>query len=420
MKKLLILLTAAALLGSISCALLQPETTTSIHIITTSSVTATEAPEPEITGRTAASSPARHDEPDGELLTLSVLNVGKGDALLLRFPDGQTMMIDTGRPEDFPILYRAFTELGIGRLDSLLLSHGHKDHMGGLAALLSAFPVGEILYGAADEGTYSEGEPAATAGSVPLRALNAGDRLEYGKVVLEVLSPLVSDPEEPNNDSLVLRLTYGQRVLLLMGDAEAPVENALLEKGGSLRADLLKAGHHGKNDATTEAFFRAVDPAYLILTGDPSEDEDSPGSRVLALAEASDAETVVTSGSWLLWTFSTDGDRTWGSYSSFPSRQAEAGPVISELDRKAESVQITNTSAAAFDLSGYWLFSESGGETFFFPEGTVLGPGASLTVVSGKKAPEGDFLWSGKAVWKKSEDDAVLYDRYGTEVSRCR
>ncbi len=355
-------------------------------------------------------------------LTLSVINVGKADALLLSTPDGAHYMVDTGKAEDYPQLAQALSAHGVNRLEGIILTHGHSDHMGGLASLLQAYPVDAVYVNALDTVTYKSGEIEGLleGSSTELKQLRVGDTLQLGGAQATVLVPTGVDEENENNNSLVLMLQYGQTRMLLMGDAEEDVEKLLLASQQNLNAQVLKAGHHGKDDATTEAFLQAVKPEHVILTGDPTEDSESPGSRVISLLEQKNLEYVQTSGDVLTFDYMTDGQRVTQGQTQAPQDESPlAGLVLDGIDRKAEYVRIKNNAGQTLDLTGCWILSENGGETYFFPQGTTLAPGGTLTIVSGDEPPQGDLVWTEDKVWKaKKGDAALLYDGQGRLLDR--
>lgn len=213
-------------------------------------------------------------------LEIDFLPVGQGDATLLRLPSGEAILVDTGgdlRGEAelaelslLPLL----AERGITRIRALVLSHLHPDHVGSAPTLLRSLRVDEVWFsGRALEGRL--GAPIAEAmraRGIPLRRFAAGSPpIEIGGVRIEFLGP--PDPEgildEPlfgeNDASLVLRIVHGEVAILLPGDVEAEGERALLESGAELRADLLKAPHHGSRTSSTSAFLDRVQPSHVVF-----------------------------------------------------------------------------------------------------------------------------------------------------------
>ena len=210
-------------------------------------------------------------------LTVTFLAVGQGDSTLIRFPGGRTMLVDAGGdlfggvPGRDPGTMRvlpALAELGIGRLDWVVLTHPHPDHGGGLFAILDRVPVGQ-LWTTGESGPGGLGDrlrQRARDRGVPLLEPTAGQSMNVGGVRVEVLHPTRYSPQRDANDnSLVLRLVHGGITVLLAGDVEALAEAELAWSGAPLDATLLKAPHHGSRTSSTEAFLRRVSPQQVVF-----------------------------------------------------------------------------------------------------------------------------------------------------------
>lgn len=216
------------------------------------------------------------------LLEVTVLDVGQGDAILLRSPSGQTLLIDgggemEGRVSGYDVGARrvvpALRHLGVRRLDVVILSHPHEDHAGGLAAVLQNFRVGLVL----DSGLahpspgYARLRELAAARGVSIRQARRGMRLDLGDgVTAAVLLPeeplITGSGSDPNLNSVVVRVTYHRVGALFTGDMEALNESQLLALGDDLRSTILKVAHHGSSTGTTEAFVDAVRPAVAVIS----------------------------------------------------------------------------------------------------------------------------------------------------------
>ncbi len=228
-------------------------------------------------------------DPDAHKLRVCVLDVGQGDCIVVETPSGRTMVIDGGgvndetRPEDgadvgervvVPYLHTR----GINRVDVLVLTHPHGDHVGGLPAVLRAQPVGAVLDGTVlpyPTPAYQAFLTGVQAHHIPYHHAARGMRLDLGDgVTADVLNPpLLGTPfgENPddatvNNYSVVLRLTYGRTHFLLTGDAETEAENDMLSACPDLSADVLKAGHHGAGNASSDAFLDRVHPHFAAIS----------------------------------------------------------------------------------------------------------------------------------------------------------
>jgi competence protein ComEC len=216
-----------------------------------------------------------------DALLVQALDVGQGDSLLLISPEGKTLLVDGGgfgggphgKAPDFDIgeqvVSAALWDRGIRHIDVVALTHAHSDHMGGLPTVLRNFHPKELWVGNNPPGDAYDAllREAATLG-VTVRSLRAGAGLTLGSVDVRVLAPSAAyapGPDPANNDSLVLHAAYKNTSVLLEGDAEAPIENAMLAETG-LESTLLKVGHHGSATSTTPEFLARVAPRWAVIS----------------------------------------------------------------------------------------------------------------------------------------------------------
>jgi competence protein ComEC len=208
--------------------------------------------------------------PDGRL-HVYFLDVGQGDAILIRTPQGSKMLIDGG-PSPAAVLSQLGDVLPFWdrTLDLVALTHPDGDHVTGLAAVAERFQIRLAVETAA-----SSSDPAAigwqkalAAKQVPKHHAVRGTSYSVGEVALDVLGPAEgtqSSDATGNNQSLVLRVRYGEGCMILTGDAELEEEAELLLRPDELRCEVLKIGHHGSRRSTGEAFLAAVAPKVVII-----------------------------------------------------------------------------------------------------------------------------------------------------------
>lgn len=221
----------------------------------------------------------RSGAPHGKLIA-SVLDVGQGDSTLIDFPDGSLWLVDgggfVGSPVD-PGRTSILPELRArrrSRIDVMVLSHPHPDHFTGLESVIRAVEVGEfwdtgqgLAQGAGP--TYARIRALLAEKGVPVRGPTelCGAR-QLGGARVEVVSPCPAFRPGfgANDNSLVIRLVWGERAFLFTGDAEHEAEQILLERQVPLRADFLKAGHHGSRTSSSPAFLDAVAPRVATMS----------------------------------------------------------------------------------------------------------------------------------------------------------
>ncbi|HEV2444803.1 MAG TPA: ComEC/Rec2 family competence protein [Candidatus Sulfopaludibacter sp.] len=273
-------------------------------------------------GALAAVAPRPIQHPRDALL-VEAIDVGQGDSLLLITPDGKTLLVDGGgltggagqgsyqrdenrfagnrAPQEFDIgeevVAPALWARGIRRLDAVALSHAHSDHMGGLPAVLRNFRPKELWVG---NNPHTESYDAllreAAELGVQTRPLRGGDTVAFGVAQVNVLAPPLGyqpGSAPANNDSLVLRVAYGNTSVLLEGDAEAPVEEALINQA-ALESTLLKVGHHGSLTSTRPEFLARVAPQWAVISCGLHNRFGHPRPEILAELEQARVRTFST------------------------------------------------------------------------------------------------------------------------------
>jgi competence protein ComEC len=265
--------------------------------------------------------PVSGSRADGEL-HVDFLDVGQGDAALLTMPDGTTLMIDGGgRPntdwnksdlsdveEPFQRDSRSVGEQvvseylwakGLDRVDYILATHADADHIDGLSDVARNFKVRAAIVGrtpAGDPGYRRFAETMQQAG-VPVERIGAGDVLRFGEVSAQVLWPPPRNDftaGSRNNDSVVLRVGYGEKTFLFTGDVEKEAEHEMVSAGVDLAAQIVKVAHHGSRTSSTEPFVAAAKPAMAIVSVGRTSIFGHPNKEVVERWRAVGAQVLTT------------------------------------------------------------------------------------------------------------------------------
>lgn len=214
---------------------------------------------------------------------VSFLDVGQGDACLLRAETGEAVLIDGGDSGEGETLMGYFAVKNIDALDAVFVSHFHEDHSSGIAEILEAgFPVACIYTPYLESGTEAEKRVlnAAERAGADVRRVSAGDQIQLGGIEYHVLWPdKDSEVLDLNNMSMVLRTVYDGTTLLFTGDIEKTTADMLAERyGEKLYSDVLKVPHHGSSSSVSPALMEACRPLWAVISagtgnqyGDPSD-----------------------------------------------------------------------------------------------------------------------------------------------------
>lgn len=271
---------------------------------------------------------------DGRL-RVDFLDVGQGDAALVTFPNGETMLVDGGGRPNFNNLYvrredeepeffepdattigeavvsQFLWEKGYSKIDYILATHADADHIQGLIDVAKNFRVRAAFFGRMPENDldFRELEKVLNKRKVEIYKLKRGDFLSFENAGVEVLYPEADDSPEAlsdNNHSIVLRIVFGTKKILLTGDIEKETEKFLVQNPQILQADIVKVAHHGSKTSSTQSFIDAAKANYAVISVGQQSPFGHPHREVLERWKTSGAK-ILTTGERGTITISTDG-----------------------------------------------------------------------------------------------------------------
>jgi len=217
-----------------------------------------------------------------ETLRVHFIDVGQGDSILIQSPDGINILIDAGNLSAGYKVNRYLESRKISRLECIIITHMHPDHVGGVFNILPKNRTNIIYYNGfrpQNNEFFFEIMNFAEELNIPVKVLKAGNKLTFGNVTVDVLWPLEPFSGNMNEDSIVLKIIYGRVNFLLTGDLNMNGEKKLMQTGYNLKSDVLKIGHHGAEDSNSAEFIDSVMPEIAVLSvgqhnryGYPSEE----------------------------------------------------------------------------------------------------------------------------------------------------
>lgn len=228
------------------------------------------------------------------LLRVDFLNVGQADCALLS-TNGHYMVIDGGNNGDADTILSYLEGQGVEKLDAVVGTHPHEDHIGSLDAIINHFDVDAVYMPKImhTSKTFEDVLDAVANKGLKIKSPSPGDTIDFNGLEIEVLGPQ-REYKDFNNNSIVLKVNAGETAFLFTGDAEETAEKDILQAGCDLQADVLKVGHHGSSTSSSQAFLQAVKPKYAVISVGVGNSYHHPEEEALQRLQSIGAEIYRT------------------------------------------------------------------------------------------------------------------------------
>lgn len=242
-------------------------------------------------GESDGSPTVSSEDAEGEL-RVRYLDVGQGDCTLVSC-NGEYLLIDGGDSDHSSEVYSVLERLDVDCIDYIVATHPDADHIGGISGALNEADCGTFYCSVTSHDTETFEDMVSYLGDTEITVPSAGDTFYLGAALVTFVGP-VSNYDDTNNGSLVLRIDYGDTSFLFTGDAETESEDDMIAAGADLSADVLKVGHHGSRSSSSSEFLQEVDPEYAIISVGADNEYGHPTEEVLERLDSIGAEVYRT------------------------------------------------------------------------------------------------------------------------------
>ena len=230
----------------------------------------------------------------GDTLRVNYIDVGQGDSIFIQLPNKETMLIDAGEAYEADNVINYLNNLGIKKIDYVVGTHPHTDHIGGLEEVINTFDIGSIYMPKASSNSKTFEDLLTTISNKGLKVKTAKSGvvfLDEDNLKLEFIAPNSDNYSNLNNYSAVLKLTYLDNTFLFMGDAETLSEDEITS---DVDADVIKVGHHGSDSSSSVEFVKKVSPEYAIIMVGEGNSYNHPYQSIIGRYESVGAKVLRT------------------------------------------------------------------------------------------------------------------------------
>ncbi|WP_349945651.1 MBL fold metallo-hydrolase [Lacrimispora sp. BS-2] len=280
----------------------------------------------------------------GTDLKVHFIDVGQGDSTLVE-KDGHYMLIDAGERDQGETVASYLEKQGVKKLDYVIGTHPHSDHIGGLETVIRKFDVQKVFLPEKEHTTkvYERLLDAIADKNLKITLPEPGDSYTLGDAAFQIIAPNRDYGNDLNNWSIGLRLVYGNNSFVLCGDAEKDAEKDMVANGFPLKADVLKLSHHGSSTSSSESFMDQVDPEYGVISCGKNNDYGHPHKEVLNMLKKRNIKALRTDQ---LGTIVAVSD---GSKVTFPEIKEGTGGDRTQ-NTAADQDYVINTNTKKFHL----------------------------------------------------------------------
>lgn len=286
-------------------------------------------------------------------LKVHYIDVGQADSILVQQGDSN-MLIDAGNNADANTVVEYLKSQNVSKLDFLVLTHPHEDHIGGADAVIKDFDINTVYMPkvTTTTKTFKDVVLAMKNKDYKATAPNPGDTFKLGDADCTILSPINSEKGDLNTYSIVLKVQYGNNKFLFTGDAQASNEQDMINADYDLSADVLKVGHHGSHTSTSEDFLNAVNPQYAVISCGKGNDYGHPHKEVMERLQAKgipvyrtdEAGSIICTSDGETITFNCEaGDYTAGGSKETKSSDSATGSTDTNASSDTQTVTTDTT-----------------------------------------------------------------------------
>lgn len=218
-------------------------------------------------------------------LIISVFDVGQGDAILIQTPNNKNILIDAGPNSARDSLIGKLNRNRVKDIEVLISTHPHEDHIGNMDDVIKNYNIKDIYMPkvTTNTKTFINMMEEIKKKNIKIKTAKAGIKFNVDGLDFEFLAPNENFYEELNNYSIVVRVKYGEKAFLFMGDAEKLSEGEILKRGYDVKADVIKLGHHGSSSSSSTQFIKKVNPKYAVISVGKDNSYGHPHRETISL-----------------------------------------------------------------------------------------------------------------------------------------